>query len=127
MNLRKDHYRSPGLTEVPGTKQTRRLGSAPAGPEPPSVKNEWRESQPRRVPVRSPPGGGAVGLKTSSPSLDRGGGGARPGLATTYFFCSPIPRFVSVGLEKPKKPRVQLLAVDHSARESMKNAASCEN
>lgn len=91
MNLRKDHYRSPGLTEVPGTKQTRRLGSAPAGPEPPSVKNEWRESQPRRVPVRSPPGGGAVGLKTSSPSLDRGGGGARPGLATTHFFFPQFP------------------------------------
>ena len=38
----------------------------------------------------------------------------------------PYRSLESPGSNKPKNQRVQLLAVDHSARASMKNAASCE-
>ncbi|KAG1930905.1 hypothetical protein F2P79_021924 [Pimephales promelas] len=115
-----------GPHQVPGTKQTRRLGSAPAGPEPPSVKNEWRESQPRRVPVRSPPQWGGRGFKDLLP-IPRPGGRGRPSGSRHHSFFFPNSPVCVGRPRKTKKPRVQLLAVDHSARESMKNAASCEN
>ena len=56
-------------------------------------------------------------------------GGERP---SGFFPSFPNPRLVSetpwpLRKREKKQKTLQLLAVDHSARASMKNAASCEN
>ena len=60
------------------------------------------------------------GLMTPHPA-PAGAGGRPPHFVFQTHFLSGKTR------AKTKKIRVQLLAVDHSARASMKNAASCEN
>lgn len=64
-----------------------------------------------------------MGSKTSSLLL--GGESGRPSGVSPHQFFSNLPVYV----DRPKKylKCIQLLAVDHSARASMKNAASCEN
>lgn len=59
----------------------------------------------------------------------KGGGGGEQQLVAAAAAASAMEvlRLATRYTNSPKKPRIQLLAVDHSARASMKNAASCEN
>ena len=83
------------------------------------VPLQWREAPPTGTRL-APSSEGDRGFKDPLP-----GGGARPGVSPLIFFFPKKP--LSLLLAKKTLKCIQLLAVDHSARASMKNAASCEN
>ncbi|OIC53403.1 hypothetical protein A7L55_19585 [Acinetobacter baumannii] len=97
-----------GLNQMPLLRNT--LG-------PPSCVGEI---SPDGYPPGSLLGGGPW---VQRPALPPGRGGARPGPRQTLFF----PQLLSLLVGQKHSSVEQLLAVDHSARASMKNAASCEN
>lgn len=108
----------PGTrTSAGGTGRDR----GPIGPPPPPAGTR----QVRPIARRR---GRAVGLMTRARPPRRAARAPARGLRPPGRFRSK-PHSASVygcGLE-PEKSTRQLLAVDHSARASMKNAASCEN
>ena len=152
MNLRKDHYRwsgaaAPGRVNLCRGRREPWLPAAQrpanplvcgarwgggAGPPPAGSRSELEPAKGRapcrasapRVPFagRPPPEGGG-GLKDPGPARL---GGAVIGAPGGPRVVPPPPPKTLLSPAVAKNQRVQLLAVDHSARASMKNAASCE-
>uniref|UniRef100_A0AAQ4QCW3 Uncharacterized protein n=1 Tax=Gasterosteus aculeatus aculeatus TaxID=481459 RepID=A0AAQ4QCW3_GASAC len=116
------YYRLDGLVRAPrGPRVPRRGWGVGLGLSPPPTLTHSQDgcgppSARLRVPNSSPSSGGRGGVQClPCPVL----GGERP-----ESFVSGNP--LSTNLVASNKNERQLLAVDHSARASMKNAASCE-
>ena len=112
----------------------RDLSPVPVRPSQLCRRGEGADVSEAPAPRREPPGTQPAsllrrtvgGLKSPSPE-------GAPGGLYIYIFFPPRTKLrlrLQAGLRKnffKKKRSRQLLAVDHSARASMKNAASCEN
>lgn len=121
MNLRKDHY---GFERGSPPRSFLRFGVPPGLPQARKTVNLARSAT-ASSPTGTRLASRGRGFKDLPVSTGRRPSGALP-TARFFFFPSNI-LFVVSDPETNTTKRVQLLAVDHSARASMKNAASCEN
>ena len=100
----------------------------PAGEGPVGTMHQAPAARPGaapRVPNSPPSSGGSAGGSMSPASVLAPAASGRPGVCVPLVFFHPT-FFLDAPAVAKQNQRVQLLAVDHSARASMKNAASCE-
>lgn len=121
MNLRKDHYEFERGSPPPLIPPLR----GPSGVTPGSENGEPGAVGDSELPDGYPPG--LSGPWVQRPSRLDGEAPVRGSADRPFFFFTSNILFVVSDPETNTTKRVQLLAVDHSARASMKNAASCEN
>lgn len=123
----------PPLRHPRGNPPAGRPSRVPHGPRRPlpggaeGARKVWK---PR---AREPPRAGGARPSARTPEAQEGGGSRPPGPPTKdpppsgARKLAESPRGASEETYLEREQRARLLAVDHSARASMKNAASCEN